>query len=274
MSWAPGTLRAQGRSLEVERFESELTVTPSGTLHVLERIRFRFDGSWNGVLRNIPLRYEDGAGFDYRLRLDFESATLADGTVLRVEESRGGGEVEFRIWVPDARDVARTVVLRYRVTNGLRFFENHDELYWNVTGVDWDVPLGPASARVVLPAGVAGLRTRAFVGGYGSSREIADARAEGTTVEFESGEPLGFRRGLTVVVGWDPGVVHRPTAMEKALDFGRANGVLLLPLVVLGLVWPRWKARGKDPGRAPDRPRGSRPGRREPWSTTGPTSAT
>jgi hypothetical protein len=240
-------LEGQGRTLEVEDFEAELTVTPSGTLHVLERIRFRFQGSWNGVLRNIPVRYDDGRGFDYRLRLDLESATLGDGTELRVEESRGGGEVEFKIWVPDATDVVRTVEIRYRVANGLRFFETHDELYWNVTGVDWDVPLGPASARVILPNGVSGLRTRSFVGAYGSTQEAPEPGITSSIVAFESGEALGFRRGLTVVVGWDAGVVHRPTGMEKARDFGRANGILLLPFVVLFGVWRRWRSRGKDP---------------------------
>ncbi len=245
----PGAVEvgAQGRSLEVEDFEAELTVTPSGTLHVLERIRFRFDGSWNGVLRDIPVRYDDGRGFDYRLRLELESATLDDGTELRVEESRDAGEVEYRIWVPNATDVVRTVEIRYRVANGLRFFENHDELYWNVTGVDWDVPLGPASARVILPDGVKGLRTRSFVGAYGSTQEAPDPRITSNIVEFESGEALGFRRGLTIVVGWDAGVVHRPTTVEKARDFGRANGILLLPFVVFFGVWRRWSSRGKDP---------------------------
>ena len=58
------------------------------------------------------------------------------------------------MWVPGAHDATRTIVLRYRVGNMLRFFEEHDELYWNVTGTDWDVPIESATARVVLPAQV------------------------------------------------------------------------------------------------------------------------
>ena len=52
-------------------------------------------------------------------------------------------------------DATRTLVLRYRARNGLRFFEDHDELYWIVTGDEWDVPVGAASARIELPRSTA-----------------------------------------------------------------------------------------------------------------------
>ncbi len=48
--------------------------------------------------------------------------------------------------------------LHYQVRNGLKFFEDHDELYWNVTGDEWDVPVGDASAQILLPPGVTGVR--------------------------------------------------------------------------------------------------------------------
>ena len=46
-----------------------------------------------------------------------------------------------------------TYTIRYTMTRMGRRFESHDELYWNVTGDEWDVPVGAASARIVLPAG-------------------------------------------------------------------------------------------------------------------------
>ena len=73
-----------------------------------------------------------------------------------------------KIAVPGARDAVRTVNIRYEVTNGLRFFDEHDELYWNVTGTEWPVPIRAASARIVLPEGVSGVRHTAYTGHYGS----------------------------------------------------------------------------------------------------------
>ncbi len=44
--------------------------------------------------------------------------------------------------------------LRYQTSRQLGFFQNHDELYWNVTGNGWQFPIDHASARIELPAAV------------------------------------------------------------------------------------------------------------------------
>lgn len=59
-----------------------------------------------------------------------------------------------------------TYKLTYRVGRELGFFEDHDELYWNVTGNEWAFPIDSASATVLLPKGVAAkkIRHHAFTG--------------------------------------------------------------------------------------------------------------
>ena len=84
--------------------------------------------------------------------------------------------------MPGAQDAVRTVVLRYRVRNALRFFEEHDELYWNVTGDEWEMPIEAASATVMLPPTVAGLRALAFTGGYGSTEQSATVDVSGNSL--------------------------------------------------------------------------------------------
>ncbi len=85
------------------------------------------------------------------MRLDIESVTDDEGRELKYESSRERHYRKLKIWVPGAADATRTVKLRYRVANGLRFFDEHDELYWNVTGDEWEVPIESASAHVRLP---------------------------------------------------------------------------------------------------------------------------
>src|SRR5688500_628050 len=121
---------------------------------------------------------------------------------------------KLKIWVPGATDATRTVKLRYRVSNGLRFFDEHDELYWNVTGDEWEVPIESASARVRLPDGASGVRATAFRGTFGST-EQSDVSTDPGGVHVRTTRGLGMREGLTLVVGWNPGLVHRPTAVEK-----------------------------------------------------------
>jgi uncharacterized membrane protein len=238
------------RTLVIERFDAVIDVAPDGSIVVDETIVPRFTGSWNGIFRTIPVQYRTPQGLNYTLRLDIESVTDAAGQALKYENSRERHYRKLKIWVPGAADATRTVKLRYRVSNGLRFFDEHDELYWNVTGDEWEVPIETASARVRLPAGVSGVRATAFRGAYGST-EQSDVAVEPDGVAVQTSGGLGMREGLTLVVGWNPGVVHRPTAVEKSAQVVYANLPLAIPpLVFLGML-RLWRARGRDPELAP-----------------------
>jgi uncharacterized membrane protein len=237
------------RTLVIERFDSVIDVLADGSIHVEETIVPRFMGTWNGIFRTIPVEYRTPQGLNYTLRLDVESAIDEEGRALRVESSRERHYRKLKIWVPGAADAVRTIRLRYRVANGLRFFEQHDELYWNVTGDEWEVPIQSASAHVRLPDGVTGVRATAFRGAYGSTEESA-VSIEDHRVRVETTRGLEFREGLTIVVGWDPGRVHRPGAVERTMSLVYSNLPLAVPpLVFVVMLW-RWRVRGRDPALA------------------------
>ncbi|MBI2835339.1 MAG: DUF2207 domain-containing protein [Acidobacteria bacterium] len=245
---AAGEASAQ-RSLVIQEFKADVRVNADGTLDVIETIRPRFTGSWNGIYRTIPVEYRTPQGFNYTLRLDLESATDEAGQPMRHESSRERHYRKVRIWVPGAEDATRTVVLRYRVRNGLKFFDEHDELYWNVTGDEWEVPIETVTAVVQLPDTVTGVRAIAFTGGYGSREQAADIRIASTDVTFRTSRPLNFREGLTVVIGWNPGIVRRPTATDRAVAFLLGNLPLAIPALLLPAMWWLWYSRGRDPRR-------------------------
>jgi hypothetical protein len=239
------------RSLAIERFDATIQVQPDGGIQVTEAITARFTGSWNGIYRSIPVKYRTAQGFNWSLGLDVLGATDADGRPLEVEKSREGHYVKLKIWVPGAEDATHTVILRYRATNGLRFFDDHDELYWNVTGDEWDVPIEAATARIELPPGAEGVRAIAFNGAYGSTAQDADVAAAGTTVLLVMPHALGFHEGLTAVVGWNKGVVAEPAAIERAAGALASNWPLAIPIPAFFAMFLIWRRRGKDPGRLP-----------------------
>jgi len=246
--------RAQ-RSLAIESFAADVQVDREGGIEVVETIRARFTGSWNGLYRTIPVEYVTPQGFNYSLRLAVDAVTDGEGQALRYESSRERHYRKLKVWVPGARDAVRTVVVRYHVANALRFFEDHDELYWNVTGDEWEVPIERAEAALSLPDGVENVRAVAFTGGYGSREEAATIDSGGRTVRVRTSRPLAFREGLTVGLAWNPGVVHRPTSIERVAGFARSNLLLLVPLAALAVMWRLWATRGRDPRRRPIVPR-------------------
>jgi uncharacterized membrane protein YgcG len=241
---------AAQRTLVIERFDAAIEVNVDGTIEVDETIRPRFTGSWNGIYRTIPIEYRTPQGLNYTLRLIIESVTDGAGAKLRYETSRERHYRKVKIWVPGAVDATRTVHLRYRVPDALRFFDEHDELYWNVTGDEWDVPIESAAAVIHLPAGVSGVRATAFRGTFGST-DRAPVSIDGNVVTVEAAGGLGFHEGLTAVVGWNPGVVHRPTTAEKTARVVSSNLPLAIPPLVFVGMWSLWRRRGRDPKLGP-----------------------
>jgi uncharacterized membrane protein YgcG len=252
---ALATLAAQPllaqRTLTIERFDASIRVDADGSIQVTEEITARFSGSWNGIYRSIPFKYRTPQGLNWTLGLHFEGATDDAGRGLRVETSRERHYAKYKIWVPGAQDATRTVVLRYRATNGLRFFDEHDELYWNVTGDEWDVPIEAATAVVVLPDGVSGLRAVAFNGVYGSTAQDATVEIGPTTVRVAMPDRLEYREGLSVVVGWDKGLVAEPTTVDRVGGVLASNWPLVIPIPVFFAIFAIWRRRGKDPRRRP-----------------------
>jgi uncharacterized membrane protein len=168
-----------------------------------------------------------------------------------VQVSRERHYLKYKIWVPNAHDATHTVTFHYLAYNGLRFFEDHDELYWNVTGDEWDVPLEAVSARITLPGTATGVRAIAFNGAYGSTARDAQVTSSGTTIAMEMPRGLGFREGLTAVVGWDKGAVAEPTQVQRAAGFVQANWPLGIPVVVFVAMFLLWYRVGRDPSSLP-----------------------
>ncbi len=128
-----GAAGAAGRQLELTDFQMLAEVARDGSVQVRETLTARFQGSWNGIRRQIPVLANRPGGLE-PLGLKLLSVTDTDGTAYRTESRQVGNEEELRIFVPGAEDATRKAVLRYRVRNGLRFYDDHDEFNWNVTG--------------------------------------------------------------------------------------------------------------------------------------------
>jgi uncharacterized membrane protein len=238
---------ASARQLKIEKFSAEIFVQPDATLDVNETIEANFIGEWHGLYRTIPVEYVTPQGFNYSLFVKFEGATDAAGQPLKVESSRQGHYLKWKIYVDDATDVVRTIHLHYLVRNGLKFFEDHDELYWNVTGDEWEVPVGDASAQILLPTGVSGVRTNEFTGSYRSRGQDAEVTASENTVEVSMTRPLSFHEGLTIVVGWDKGFVKEPGTSDLVGQFLASNWPISLPIPVFLIMFWLWYTRGRGP---------------------------
>lgn len=239
---------ATARNWRIADFNSTIVVSDQGETRVTEQITLVFVGQWNGIYRNIPVEYPGPNTTNYSLFLKVRSVTDDSGSPLKYESRTQGGERRLKIYIPGALDTTKVVRIIYTVSNAVRYFPDHDEFYWNVTGNDWPVPIDHAAAHVSFPPSAAGqLRAQAFTGVYGSHDAEATALVNGAETTFETTNPLVMRGGLTIDVYVPKGILHEPSALENLVSFVRSNPIVLLPvasfIVMFGLWW--WK--GRDP---------------------------
>jgi hypothetical protein len=214
----PEPAEAQERAISLESFHADVQVLPDGRILVTEALEVAFQGEWNGIEREISLRHETAQGRRARLALEVTAVTDGAGSPLRYEELRGTQRRTLRIWVPGAVNATRSVQVEYQVPNALRFFHEgyreggHDELYWNVTGNEWEMEIRRASAEIRLPEGAREVEAWAYTGPAGSTEQDARVEIQGPRVRVTSHRPLAEKEGLTVSVVWAPGVINRELA--------------------------------------------------------------
>jgi uncharacterized membrane protein len=241
------SLPAWARSYHVSRFNSNIHVDEDGSARVTEEITFAFSGQFQGVYRNIPVEYPGPNGANYSLFIKVTGVTDENRAPLKYEKHTSSGYLKLKIFVPGALDTSKTVNIEYTVLDATKFFDDHDEFYWNVTGNDWEVPIDHASAAIYFPEATSGqLRAQAFGGVYGSNHQES-CSVEGPVVTCETTNPLPMHGGLTVDVYIPQGLLHAPSALTKATWFLRSNPVLSLPLWAFAVMFTLWWLKGRDP---------------------------
>ena len=232
----------------ISRFATTMTVSKDGTAQVLEHLDVVFDGEYHGIYRDIPIQYPGPNGSNYTLFLKVTGVTDGHGHNLKYDSSVRNGSRHLKIYIPDAVDATRTVDIRYNLTNAVRWFDGYDELYWNVTGNDWPVPIDSAMAVIIFPQGTQGnLRAQAYTGAYGSRDQNATVVVGGDMVRVTANDTLAMREGLTADVYISKGVLTQPSQLTVAMWFLRSNPIVLLPLWALIVMFFFWWTKGRDP---------------------------
>ncbi|QRM54519.1 DUF2207 domain-containing protein [Sinorhizobium sp. BG8] len=238
----------------IDSFHAEIVVAKDGTLTVTETIRANAEGNQirRGIYRDFPLTFLDDAGRKHWVGFDIVRVER-DGKEepYHTERSSDGIRIYF-----GAEDVflspgMHDFRLTYETTRQIRFFEGHDELFWNVTGTEWAFPIETATASVSLPTGVEPDDLTVFTGAYGATGKDANASYEGGKAEFITTRPLRAHEGLTIGVRMPSGSIDRPSKTQEHMWFllDHLNVILAFAgLAVVGAYYTTsWTSAGRDP---------------------------
>ncbi|MDA0322664.1 MAG: DUF2207 domain-containing protein, partial [Verrucomicrobia bacterium] len=260
---------------EILSYYSDIVVHPDASMTVTETIHVRAEGNQikRGIYRDFPTKYKDRLGNRYVVGFDVVAVQRDGRPDGHHTEGLSNGT---RVYIGKKSVMLAPGEYRYQLTYKTRgqlgFFEDHDELYWNVTGNGWDFSIKQASATVSLPPGVPvdEIRMQGYTGAQGSkATDLVAALDDEGCASFQTTKPLGLREGLTIVASFPKGFVRQPTFVDGAKSMLLANPATRVALVGLTLVAIYyvvvWFLVGMDPAKGTviprfEPPRGISPG--------------
>ena len=237
---------------KINSFDAEIKINVDASINISERIEYDFGSAQkHGIFRDIPIKYQARGG-NFALRISNISVADANGAPYQFTTSHPDDNIQIKIGDPNIEITGRHIyIINYTIKRAINFFNDHDELYWNITGNDWPVAIGSASAKITLPQKIASADIQAdcFAGPFGSAiRCNSDFMQSGTTdyVGFDNNH-LSAYNGLTIVVGFPKGIVMKPSNFEVALETAKDNWIIGLPILTLIICLYLWYTRGRDP---------------------------
>jgi len=238
-------------------YHSDILVKQDGWIEVTETIRVHAEGAQirRGIYRDYPIRYKSRFGNDLQVLYEPRAVSRNGGSEEFRSEKRGN-EIRTYFGRSDVllNNGEHTYNYRYDAGRMLGFFDDFDELYWNVTGNGWNFPIEQASATVSfafeVPPGEYGFD--AYTGSFGENGKAFNATIDGNgNAQFETTTALGIGNALTIAVSWPKGLVDEPGGMQKLLWLLADNLNLLIALAgllaIIGYYIPVWKSFGRDP---------------------------
>lgn len=237
----------------ISLFEMDLTLEKNTDIRIKERIHYYFPLPRHGIYRYIPInKRTKGNALRKPTRVNLISLRYYPAnqpSLIKTSYEKDvklGNNVILKIGDENEKVQGGYVYeIDYIVKNGINYFEDHDELYWNIIGTGWEVPIKKVHARVNLPGEIK--ETVCYVGKYkdkGASCTVE--KKTDKTLLVTNNSPLPSENALTLAVSMPKGSIDDVREKERQ-ELGRINmmagsSLLLIPLFAF-LIFKKWRLR-------------------------------
>jgi uncharacterized membrane protein len=246
---------------EINRIDETITVQSDGRLEVSEGIIYDFANvSRHGIFRTIPVIKTNTEGKKFVVGFSRFSVVDDKGSAYEFKTTRTDESVSLKIGDPDRTMTGvHPYFINYLVEGGLTYFSDHDELYWNVTGNDWEIPIDKVSVVVALPGEVnpKDITVTCFTGAYGSTDKDCTSSVAGGVIKITTTKVLAAGEGLTVAVMFPKNIVAVLEPKPYVPFWETLTGkILLVVIIIAAFFWYgvlpiyipiHWWRHGRDP---------------------------
>jgi len=240
------------QSERIVSFHTDIRIDTTGMMYLTEKIQVYATGNQikRGLVRRIPIYRKDI--FGDRKAADFKiTGIFKDGKKEDYKTKNDGSVRSIYIGNEDVilNPGLYTYEISYETKGQIGFFKDYDEIYWNVTGSEWDFNIEQASATVVFPEGASPGNTACYTGAKGSTGKDCEFSVHtDRSVTFRTKDELPSGTGFTIAAAFTKGIIHRPSNFELFYQDYLKITLSLLLLIGLGTYYyVTWSRYGRDP---------------------------
>jgi len=221
----------------ITSFVSNIKVNTDATLVVEESIEVISEHQTirHGIVREFPTNYRNYGSHhivDFKIisvthngnPTHFKVASVSNGKKIYI-----GNENSF---VSRGKNL---YTITYETNRQIGFFDNYDEIYWNVTGTGWRLPIEKVEARIQLPKGISQqlINAEAYTGFQGKKGKNYSYAIKNNYITFSTNHSLKQFEGITIVATFPKGFVQEPSLYQQIYWIFRDNFFLILILLLL-----------------------------------------
>lgn len=239
----------------IRNYDVEIHVNEDASMDVIEKITVYANNNniEHGIYRDFPTEYENK-----RVTFDVKQVLLDDEKVKYEISSVDRGA---RIKIGDADETVskgiHTYTIKYTTERQMAFYDDYDELYWNIIGSGWNFEIENCHAKIYFPKGTKFIedKLKTYNGRYGSKENNAyvytNVLPYESAVEFQIYDTLDLYNAFTVSICVEKGAITEPDRMTQLKWFVEDNiiSIIMAVFLIVLIIWQYfcWKKVGIDP---------------------------
>ncbi len=234
------------RAQKITQYDVKVKINQDASVEVEERIEYDFEGeSRHGIFRTIPVKYKTKKGNNRKIKIKDIDVFDENGNNRKFKISSEGGNKKIKIGDPKKKvDGKQVYLIKYTVKRAINYFNTHDELYWNVVGDQWDIPIEKASAKI---ESLQIERIECFQGVFVSSESCSKKEQLNQKEALFEANNIGQGKFFTIVVGVEKGLLYQPSSWLNIRIFFWDNLIWLSIPIVFLVMMVIWYREGRDP---------------------------
>ncbi len=210
---------------QIKNFESEIKLNQDLSLTIKEKIETNFLMAKHGIYRVVPYIYNH-KGKTIKANLKILNITDENGFGVNYEVTNYNQSKKIKIGDADKTIIGKKeYIIEYNVDQVVLDYGDGPEIYWNVTGDEWEVLIEKTEAKVISDFGEI-----TKIDCFGCQNSMSKNQAI-----FKGGQ------GLTIVAQINKNnQLKTPGSIEKIINFITGNWgylVAIMPTLLMAIVW-------------------------------------